>query len=282
MITDNIGVSIISFNRPYYLRRTLASLEQQTHLEGLDFHLFQDGAVNKFSGERHATSKNIAASVAAFDDADLPRKTAHIHEENVGTGINQFSALEYMVSNYEYIVMLENDVILSPHWMRLTRVLFEQIKDRGDIFSFSLGFRRWCPEEEITQNLNKVRYGNPHWWGEAIVSERWARARPHFLEYYELIKDIDYRLRDNVAIWKLYEDKGWRRAATSQDGGREMAVWAAGMRRVCAVVNRGVSIGAMGVHFRPWEFWEMGFDDQEPYIFEEDANLEAFAGECFG
>ena len=40
-----IGIGIVSFNRPHYLKQLLASLEAQVDVPALSWHLFQDGAV---------------------------------------------------------------------------------------------------------------------------------------------------------------------------------------------------------------------------------------------
>jgi len=276
MLTDEIGIGVISFNRPDCLRKLLRSLEEQTCLDGAEFHLWQDGAVNAFSKVVWADPVDIVHSISAFQAAKLPSKYSHIQKENVGTGIHQFTAMEYMTRRYECVAILEADIILSPHWLRLVRVLLDQVKEREDIFSFSLGFRKLCPKDEAEQNLDKLVYGTPHWWGEALVSERWSRARPHFLDYYELIRHCDYRHRPHAAITELYRRKEWTQDATSQDGGKDMAAWAAGMRRVVTVVNRGISTGAQGVHFRPQQFQQMGFDQQEPYSYDKDATLDRF------
>jgi len=98
MIANRIGFALISFNRVQYLEQTLRSLEAQTHLDGVDFHLWQDGYVNRFSGKLYAEPQEIAACVDEFKRARLPNKHFHIRTANVGTAINQFVALEYMVN----------------------------------------------------------------------------------------------------------------------------------------------------------------------------------------
>jgi len=276
MLTDEIGIGVISFNRPHLLQQLLQSLEAQTHLGNVTFHLFQDGAVNAFSKTVWADPAEVEECVDVFEASALPNKCSHVQKWNVGTGINQFAAMETLTRDYDYAAILEDDILLSPYWLRLARVLLDQAKDRQDIFSFSLGFRKLCPQDEAEQNLDKLVYGTPHWWGEALVSERWSRARPHFLDYYELIRHCDYRHRPSAAITELYRRKEWTQDATSQDGGKDMAAWAAGMRRVVTVVNRGISTGAQGVHFRPQQFQQMGFDQQEPYSYDKDATLDRF------
>ena len=274
--TDQIGIAIISFNRPARLQQLLVSLERQAHLGNVGFHLFQDGAVSAFDGKERANPDDILRSIAVFKDAQLPKRVMHIRPTNVGVGIAQFGAYEYMTAHYEYVIVLENDVVLSPHYLRLARVLFGQIGDRDDIFSFSLGFRKVCPKEEARDHLHEMRFGTAHWWGEGFLSERWREIRPHFMEYYALIRGVDYRKRPSAEIHALYQRKGWTQTATSQDGGKDMAVHASGKGRIVAVVNRGVSTGMEGEHFRQEEWLRMGFHQQEPYVFEEDATLEEF------
>jgi len=276
MLTDEIGIGIISFNRPRLLQQLLQSLEAQTHLDGVAFHLFQDGAVNAFSRTVWADPVEVDGCVDMFRASSLANKHFHIQKWNVGIGINQFVAMETLTRRYEYMAILEDDIILSPHWLKLVRALLGQVKDREDIFSSSLGFRKLCPKEEADQHLDKLRFGTAHWWGEVLVAERWARARPHFMEYYRLIKNVEYRHRPHDKILEWFGRKNWTGTATSQDGGKECAVFCAGMRRVVTVVNRGISTGAQGTHFRPQQFLRMGFDQQEPYVYDKDAVLERF------
>ena len=273
---ERIGVAIIAFQRPALLRQLLQSLERQTCLENASFHQFQEGAVSVFDGQPRAPESVIRDSVQVFLQSSLPRKQLHTRPTQVGTAIHQYGAVSWMVKQYERVLILEEDVIVSPHYLRLAGILFEQIRDRSDIYGFSLGFRKMCLAEHAQDHLAEMRYGTPHWWDIGFWASSWAKILPHFLEYYALVRGVDYRNRPSDAIRTLYEAKGWHQQATSQDGGKDMAVHAAGMKRIVAVVNRGVSTGAKGEHFRPAEFHRMGLDEQKPYVFTEDATLERF------
>jgi len=282
---DRLGVAIISFDRSHYLRRLLGSLAQCTGAECCTFHLWQDGAVNRFSGVRHATDAAIDASVRTFERCGLPRKEAHVQPDNVGIAINQFEAYEWMTERYEYVLAIEDDVVVSPHWLRLCNVLIAQLesgqrslarKGWDEVFGFSLGFKRNCGKGEIAQHLGEIQLGTPHWWAECFPSEHWRKIRPHFLEYYALVRERDYRDTPHAAIIDLWRRKGWKQNATSQDGGKDMAVHSAGLQRAVCVVNRGMSIGRNGMHFTPEQFARLGYEDQRPYVFGSDATRERF------
>jgi len=272
-----IGIGIVSFDRPHYLKQLLASLEAQVDMPPVDWHLFQDGAVNEFSGREVGDKERIQEAAKAFLYARLPGgKIAHIHAANVGVGINQFEAYELMCTTYRHIVMLEDDVILSPYWARLLPILFSELEQRPDVFGFTTGFRRWCKREELEQWLPQVGAGHPHWWMIAFTPDRWERIKPHFMRYYDLIKEHDYGQLPHERVMALFRSVGYAHHASSQDGGKDMAVQLAGMHRVRTTVNRGISIGREGVHFNPALFEKMGFHEQEPYVFESDKVRERF------
>lgn len=275
-----IGVGIVSFDRPHYLAQLLQSLEAQVDAPLVDWHLFQDGAVNRFSGRVVGDDDKIQEATHAFFDAPLRGlKVAHLRESNAGVGINQFEAYKFMCRHYQHIVMLEDDVVLSPYWARLLPVLFEGLAVHPDAFGFTTGFRRWCEPDDIEAHLGQVAPGRPHWWMIGFTPERWARIRGHYLRYYELIRECDYGEIPHGEIVALFEEVGHAHHASSQDGGKDMAVELAGMHRVRTTVNRGISIGREGVHFSPQLFERLGFHEQEPYVFESDRTCNQFEWE---
>jgi len=272
-----IGIGIISFDRPQYLGQLLESLEQQVDAPPMAWHLFQDGAVNKFSERVVGDQGRIQEAIRAFLTARLPGvKEAHVRRTNVGIGINQFEAYEFMCNRYEQIVVLEDDVVLSPYWARLLPALFDGLEARPDTFGFTTGFRRRCERETINDHLDRVSPGRPHWWMIGFTPDRWARIRPHYLRYYEMIQECDYGHLPHSKIMALFEEVGHTHHASSQDGGKDMAVHCAGMHRAQLTVNRGIGIGREGLHFNPGLFERMGFHDQEPYVFESDKTRGGF------
>lgn len=71
MYKNKIGIGLISFNRPNYFKQTLESLEKQENLKNYDFHLFQDGQVNKFSGRIVTDRYLIDRSIRLFKVSKL-------------------------------------------------------------------------------------------------------------------------------------------------------------------------------------------------------------------
>ena len=270
-----IGVGIVSFNRPFYLRRMLKTLEAQTELDA-EFHLLQDGAVNVFSDRRKANDFDITRCVEIFNKAKLPRKEVHQHEQNVGIYFNQREGIEMLCERYDRVMMIEDDVLLSPHWFRLARILFDQLPDHPDVFGFSPGFRRMCEMDKTLDNLGYVQTTTQHLWTECFTPQAWREIQPHMQPYYDLVSECDYGQRPRDEISKLHLSRGATKGDTSQDWARVVAIQLSGMRRVQCTVNRGMSIGMQGVNFNVGVYNMLKLGDQRPFEFESDAAREGF------
>lgn len=272
-----IGVGILAFNRPQYLRRLLASLEMQTDLRGVDFHLFLDGAINHVSGNRYAYQKDIDACERIFERSRLPNRHIHKQEHNVSVGIASLEATDTLASTYERIMQLEDDIVLSPDWFGMARTLYDELESHPDVYSFNPGFRRIEQRSQDAANLGRIAYSWNHMWCECFTADRWQRIRDYYMEYHAYIVEEDYIERTDGPVAAFYDDLGMRDGlARSQDGGREMAISRAGMRRAQCAVNRALGIGQHGIHFTPARYRNMGFAKQIPFVFASDATQERF------
>lgn len=276
MYDGKLGVGIMSFNRPNYLGKLVDSLCQNTHLKNTDFHLYQDGSIDRFTKKPITDNEKINKCVDLFDASSLPNKNKYIRKENVSIAINQFEAYEGLTSNYEYVLILEDDLILSPHYLRLIRVLIKQFENEDGVFSVSLNFRRCCEPADVSKRLDQVTNLKEHWWAECFSSKKWQLIRPHFLKYYELVKNVYYHERPREPILQLFREMNYPTHVSSQDAAKEASVICCGLKRINTVVNRGIYIGEHGVHFRPEIFRKLNFHNQEPYIFPEDKDIKEF------
>lgn len=274
-----IGVAIIAHRRWRVLMRLLASLEASTSLDGFAFHLWQDGAVNIFTNTRTARDEDIARSIRVFEESTLPGKEVHEQEGNVGIGIIQLRATDYLAERYSRIIVIENDTALSPHFLGMSQHLFDDLEKHPDVFSFSPSFKRGCSLGTIREHISELRPAWKHWNCECFTAENWARIRDQdtFVKYHELIRDVSYLHRTNQHIRELFVRAGWRgTSSTTQDSARNVAINQIGMKRMALVVNRAINTGVFGLHIHPALYYKLGFGGQTPYVFDSDAMRENF------
>lgn len=276
MYKGKLGIALISFYRHWYFRKLIKSLENQTYVENTDFHLFNEGSRNWKNNKLRAEQADIDESVSVFEKSKLPNKNYHISDKQYGVAIHQFKACEYMADKYDYVLVIEDDVILSPHYLQLVRAMIDQFMDNPEVFGVSAHFLRQCKESEIPKYLNKAGFMESHWWAFCFSSAKWNQMRPYFLEYYEYVKNIDYKERPNAEIRKFFSDNGFIKQQTSQDAGKDYALWKAGLKRINTYVNRGMYTGIRGEHANPTLMAKYEVDKQKPYIFESDKDLTQF------
>lgn len=273
------AIALISFNRPEYLKKTVKSLATNYGIEeGVDCILFQDNAVNKFSGIRYADDKQIQESLEIFNNSTLPNKRIILREANIGIAMNQYTAANQLFyeDGYEQMILLEDDLVTGTYWLKTMKTLFEQFKDDQRIGTIRSANGMLCRPEEAIENLDRVVWGCGHWWGAGWWKDRWDKAKPHFDQYYELVKDIDYRKRPGEKIYKFFADNDHSAKGTSQDEGKQYAFSKAGYNHIRTVVNRVKGIGRIGVHFNPKAFASKGFDGVELHNYEEDKDITRF------
>ncbi len=247
-----LGIGIISWNRPQYLKQLIRSLVAN-NLDDTEFHLFQDGAICKFTGRRVAKDESIIESVAMFTNSSLPHRQVHERADNASIAINQYEAMHYLSEKYDHFIFLENDVVVSPNFIHLMREVLKQFENDERVASISPSFKLYCKEEDIKGNIDKLAFWEGHFWAEACWGKKWKKVEEKYIGYYNIVKNAPYKRRSSTLILKLFNDSNLpnRHGISSQDAGKDWAIKMAGMKRARFVVNRATGIGDYGVHCTP-------------------------------
>jgi hypothetical protein len=276
MYTGKLAVCVFVFNRPQYLQKLLRSLSNQDWLDDTDFWFYSDGAVNQFSGNRWAEDVDINTSRVLCQSATLPNKEIVAQPCNVGTGIQQYMAYEKLKDDYQYVVYLDDDVILSEHWLRCCRALISWLQKDDSLFFATPSITRVCESGDIQARLNDVAYCAHGWTAYVADMEKWSRIRPVFMDYYNCAFGVDYRKRPHKDIRDLHRQNGYPHENSSQDAWKEASMRKVGLRKLRTVVNRGFYIGEVGVHATAANYKADRWEEHRPWNFNEDAHRKSF------
>jgi len=275
---------IFSFNRPQYLSQVLDSLKSQTD-QDVHYVLVQDGAVNKFSKATYAKFVHIHRCIELYEQASLPAvscrdRIASLY--NFGMAYQKLYAYTYAFKTYNYDACLcfEDDLVVSPHYVRLMRLMLEQFKDDQHIATVQACDHPAVKTQVLAakpEDLKKVKFDWRHFWGYATWKYRWLKHEPFYMKYFSLVRNRDYRLRPHAQIRKLTGIK-----QSSHDAALDWCIKQCGQEKLVTVIPRGTYIGANGVHCRPDHFRKTGYGERlsYPIKFPYDALLENF--ECPG
>jgi hypothetical protein len=255
-------IAVISFNRPQFLRQVLASLKAQRAgtLAEREIHLFQDGAVNRYSRIRYAYDMDIAASVDIFRN-HFPNGTVHQSADNLGVCENYRRAERYLFEERELEVgyFLEDDLVLSPVYIEMMDRLCRWAETRPNVAYFAAYGDYYSGPADIAARRRELITLDHH-WGFGLLRRHWRKMRGLLEPYYEIVSGNDYSRRDHRNIYALYTPYELAPRASSQDAAKAFACDRLGLWRVNCVVPFARYIGNVGQHMTPKAFAAIGFD----------------------
>ncbi len=252
-------IAILSFNRPHYLREVLSSLRTQV-CERDEIALMQDGAVNPWSGKVKASQESIEECVDLFRTM-IPWGTVLQSSDNISIALNYERAEKYFFETLRrpHVLILEDDLVLSPQYLRVTEALLELAQLEKRIAYVSAYGNFWASLDEQRRRQTELQHMHEN-WGFAMTREAWLEERPFRERYLGLLAGQDYSERDSLRIKEFYRQRGWDVSITSQDAARWVASVELGKVRLTTFACHARYIGEIGEHYRRQLYLSSGFD----------------------
>ena len=252
-------IAILSFNRPHYLRLVLNSLRVQV-CERDEICLVQDGAVNPWSGRVKASHKSIRECVDIFRST-IPWGAVLQSRDNLSIALNYERAERHFFETLcrPHALFLEDDLVLSPQYLRATQALLELAQSEKRIAYVSAYGNMWASLGEQRRRQTELQHMHEN-WGFAMTREAWLDERPFRKQYLALLDGHDYSQRDNHRIMDFYRKRGWNVNITSQDAARWIASVELGKVRLTTFACHARYIGETGEHFTPQLYRDGEFD----------------------
>ncbi len=256
----------MSFNRPQYLARVLASIKTQTpEIDQRRIHLFQDGAVNAYSKVEYAKQEDISTCITLFRNL-FPRGEVHLSLDNIGICENFLRAerFAFVTLDAPIAYFFEDDLVLSPEYVATLDVLRRNFEQEPRIGYFSaVGNFRASPAVQDEKKHETIKMG--HLWGFALTQIHWNKMQPILSAYYELVCGNDYRRRPHDKIRALFRKWNISKAETSQDSAKDIATLLLGGWRASTFICLAQYIGEQGTHSTPDGFSNKGFSKTQVY-----------------
>jgi hypothetical protein len=261
-------IAVISFNRPDYVGQLLASLAaQQPAIRPARVHLFQDGAVNRYSGIRYAADADIAASLAVFREY-FPQGHVHASPDNIGITENILRAETLFFEELRAPVgyFFEDDLVLSPHYVAALDLMRRAFARFDRIGYFNANGAYGASLDQQRSNAGKLIFMG-HFWGFALKRSHWLCMQPYLADYHRLAIGRDERIAPREDIRALF--RSWGKTEThphtGQDSARDLATHLLRRWRASCYPALGRYIGVEGEHFTPELFARFGFDKTAIY-----------------
>lgn len=265
-----LSIAILSCMRPHYLQDVLLSLRPQV-TDGDEIFLFQDGGWNPLSGRRVVSEAVINCCVAVFKSA-FPGGRVFRSADNLGIAGNYRRAESYIFKTLikPVALFLEDDLLLAPNYLLVTSDLIELALRNDRIGYVSAYGDLWASLAQQKRECGQLMRMHEN-WGAAMTRASWLVQRPVREQYWQIVRDCDYKFRLQDKIRDLYSFLGFNVAYTTQDSSRWIACLVCNMVRLTTSTCHARYIGAVGEHsdnsyYRRYNFDRSVFFDGRPIL----------------
>ncbi len=192
-------IALFAYNRLNHLKKTLASLQQNTLAKESDLFIFSDGPKTAANNEEVHALRQWLTTVDGFKSVTVIARDA-----NMGLAASIIQGVTELLAQFSQVIVLEDDLILSPYFLQYMNdglKLYEKDNKVASIHGYALPLKNAMPETYFLRGADC--------WGWAT----WQRAWQHFekdgstllakLQQQNLIKLFDFdHTQENTLMLK--------------------------------------------------------------------------------
>jgi len=161
-------IALFVYNRPKHVRMTVESLQKNNLAKDSELFIFSDGPKNSSTEDDIEKVRVYLGSIKGF-------KKVHITERPINLGLSQsvISGVTEIVNKYGKIIVLEDDLVVSPYFLRFMNDGLSLYEDEEKIISIC-GYM--YPIK--IKNNRVVLFRIPDCWGWATWKRGWDIFQP--------------------------------------------------------------------------------------------------------
>jgi hypothetical protein len=182
-------IAIFCYRRPEHLHRTLKSLMQCDGFEGSPVFVFGDGPRNE------SEQASVDATRAVARELLGDRAEYHFSDVNRGLSTSVIAGINAVIERFERVVVVEDDLELSPDFLRYMNTALDRYADDARVFQIS-GYMFDAPE--INSNQDAVFLPFTISWGWATWRRAWHVFDAEASGWQRLLSDGVFRKSFNI------------------------------------------------------------------------------------
>ena len=267
-------IVLTAYNRPNYFKQVLESLSSQCWDRKV--YCVVDGPRFKEDVELVQASLNISKEI-------IPHCETVVAKSNQGVARIMKHARELVFKDHEFLILIEDDSVLQPHYIQQLDNLIDKFRDderiamincfgehhrskkthRYSYINYSGEQNNKVSLQEQENNKDKIILMD-HLWAYAMRRSSYERIHDVLESYWKLLPQ-EYRFRPHSEILNLMSSIGAdpNKIVSSQDSCTSAAFAARGMIKVSTFTNNFEYIGEIGEHSRPNNFRDAGWSEQD-------------------
>lgn len=172
-------IAVFAFNRPDHLRRTLAALAANDLASKSAVTVFCDGPRNTPEQNKTNAVQEIAFTTQGFASVEVIKR-----KQNMGCAASVIAGLKYMFAQHERLIVIEDDILTSPHTLRFLNNCLDKYESYPTVFNVAA----WSPPRHLMPTDASYPYDAyfiPRFngWGWATWKNRWEKIDWNVADY---------------------------------------------------------------------------------------------------
>ena len=200
-------IAFFAFNRPYHTLETLNSLCNNQEISQTDFYAFIDGP--RKTSEIQLID-NVEKIIRSFE-SKFKSLTVYRSDSNLSMAINQKRGISKVLSDFDSVIVLEDDIFVSKYFLSYMNNALEIYKNNKRVWHIN-GFNYPI---KFDGEFECFFMRSMQCWGWATWKDRWKNfiddplsCDPYYLKAIfnkNMIKEFDLNLSKSMN-WKQVED----------------------------------------------------------------------------
>lgn len=185
---EHAPVVLFVYNRPRHTQATLTALAANHGAQRTHLWVFCDGAKNDADGPNVEKVRQTVRSATGFASLRCVER-----EQNWGLAKSVIVGVQQLFERYEKVIVLEDDVVTSPHFLAFMNEALQRYGDVSQVFSLG----GWRPPEP--QLVIPTSYPFDTFVTRRCCSWGWGVWRDRWLEIDWDVADFDDFMADSEA-----------------------------------------------------------------------------------
>ena len=177
-------IILFVYNRPEHTRKTIEFLSKNSLADSSKLFIFSDGPKNEKDEQKVSEVRKYLKNIKGFKEIKITER-----KKNLGLANSVISGVSQILKSYEKVIVLEDDIISSPSFLKFMNDALDFYKADEKIFSVS----GYPYPVKIPASYNKDVFiaHRASSWGWGTWKDRWQKVDWELKDYSSLLKNIE-------------------------------------------------------------------------------------------
>lgn len=193
-------IALFVYNRPQHTERTIKFLKQNDLAKESRLFIFSDGAKSEEDEAKVAEVRDIINRTDGFKSVKVFER-----KQNAGLANSVIEGVTKLVSEYEQVIVFEDDLISSPHTLSYFNNGLNQYREEEKVMH--IGAYMYPLKENNLPSTFFYRAATS--WGWATWKRAWNHFEPNIdtlIKQFDKKKKSEFSIQNKMNFWKQMQE----------------------------------------------------------------------------